>query len=403
MSHRKTNTTTHTRKRFSSATQHDLDLIKNQTPHQARPKHLKTLKLIGVGATTDVYRKGNTVYKYNIRKPTVTQFTTSEKVLKKLEASKLVIPEVRIEDALYSTTYCESCFPTNAMETVRCNLLLTLMADALVHHDIYGMGLQIRNIGRCPSDGHYYIVDNGGFFQTVSSKKEPNANMWTLVGATVNRFRVPHAVECKWDSIFDASHEWYYDGETTEWALGMNAYKQHMRAVKTVADVRLRNFVSHYLMFGGHLAFGLCLLPITTVYARATKSTQAAVSTFLHQYYLNKYVSYLDVSSIQNVVHKFCQPSNRVPWLLDETRRRTFPKQIDQLAKAMVKLPMYDYIVDSYQNETKKHSVWSRIKRYGPVLMQVSVFCGAMIIVANENKKQLRQLRKDYATPMFSF
>lgn len=398
-----------TRKRYSSATQHDLELILNQKPHDVRPKHLKTLKLIGVGATTDVYRKGDKVFKYNIRKPTVTRFTTSEKVLKKLEALKLVIPEVRINDSLYSTTYCESCFPNSAFQTVRCNLILTLMADALAHHDIYGMDLQVRNIGRCPSDGQYYIVDNDGFFQTVSSKKNPNASMWTLVGATVNRFRVPHAIECKWDSIFDASHEWYYDGETTEWALGMSAYKKHMSAVKTVADIRLRNFVSHYLLFGGHIGFGLCLLPITTVYARATKPTQTAVDTFLHQYYNNRVVSYLNISSIQNMVYKFCEPSKRVPWLLDEKRRRTFPKQIDQFAKAMVKLPMYVVVVVSYENEAKKTSLWSRVKRYGPFVMQVSVLCGAMIIVAHEHindikkKNELRRLRKEYDTPKFVF
>lgn len=406
----KTTSTTknHTRKRYSSTTQHDLELILNQKPHDARPKHLKTLKLIGVGATTDVYRKGDKVFKYNIRKPTVTRFTTSETVLKKLEALNLVVPEVRIKDALYSTTFCESCFPTNTIETIRCNLILTLMADALVHHDIYGMDLQIRNIGRCPSDGQYYIVDNDGFFQTVSSKKNPNANMYTLVGAIVNLFDVPHAIECRWDSIFDASHQWFYDGETTEWALSMVAYKKHMSAVKTVADIRLRNFVSHYLLFEGHIGFGLCLLPITTVYSRATKPTQTAVDIFLNQYYKNKYVSYLNVSLIRNLVHKYCEPSKRVPWLLDEKRRRTFPKQIDQFAKAMVKLPMYTFIVDSYKNKQKKTSLWSRVKRYGPFVMQVSLFYGAMIIVADKyinkiKQKRLRRLRKEYDSPIWVY
>ena len=94
-----------------------------------------------------------------------------------MEKLQLVIPEVRINDAMYSTEYCESVSTESAFEVVRANILLTLMADALAQHDIYGMDLHTGNIGQRPSDGHYFIIDNEGFFEAVSTKAQPNAKM----------------------------------------------------------------------------------------------------------------------------------------------------------------------------------------------------------------------------------
>ena len=328
----------------SSSTQHDLDILIQQQPHDKRPSGLRTLKLVGVGTTKDVYRKGNTVYKYHVRRSTVTRFATPAKLVQKMEKLQLVIPEVRINDAMYSTEYCESVSTESAFEVVRANILLTLMADALAQHDIYGMDLHTGNIGQRPSDGHYFIIDNEGFFEAVSTKAQPNAKMLELVNARVNYFDLPHTQACTWISLFDASQGWYAEGEKNEWVWHMLSYVAHMATVTTVADMRLRNFVSHYAPLKHHISWGLCLLPITKVYADATAPTRRAVDTFLTRYYQSTHtIPYASIDRAQPMYARYAF-GGRQAWMLDRARRATFTADVDHLAKLLLKQPMYDNV-----------------------------------------------------------
>ena len=72
-------------RRTSSRTQRDLDALLEQDPHEKRPT-LKALALVGEGATKDVYRKGDTVYKYHVRRSKLTRFATPPDVLAKMQA-----------------------------------------------------------------------------------------------------------------------------------------------------------------------------------------------------------------------------------------------------------------------------------------------------------------------------
>ena len=384
-----------TRRRHSSSTQHDLDMLLQQQPEEKRPLRLKTLKWVGRGATKDVYRKGNQVYKYHVRRSTVTSFATPKPLIQKMEKLKLVIPEMRINDVMYSTEYCEPVYPdknSEAVDVVRCNILLTLMADALVQHNIYAMDLHIGNIGRRPSDGHYFIIDNEGFFEAVSTKAQPNATMYTQVGATVNYFDLPHAQKCTWVSNFDAQYGWYAGGEKDEWAQHMVSYVAHMATITTIADLRLRNFVSHYMHFGEHMSYGLCLLPITKVYADATEPTRRAVDTFLTRYYQNRFIPYTSIDPTQPRFDRYSFGKGPA-WMLDSGRRATFSSDIEDLAKWFVKQPMYNGIRMDFSK--RKPTLWERVKKNGVVAIQVSVICGCMVVAAMDNMKQLAQKRKE--------
>ena len=340
-----------------------------------------------------MYRKGNTVYKYHVRRSTVTRFATPVKLVQKMEKLQLVIPEVRINDALYSTEYCESVRPNTLNDVVRYNILLTLMADALAQHDIYGMDLHPGNIGRRPSDGHYFIIDNEGFFEAVSSKAQPNAKMLTKMSAEVNYYMLPHAQECTWMTGFDAMHGWYATGEKDEWAQHMLSYVAHMATVTTLADMRLRNFVSHYAVYGRHMSWGLCLLPITKVYADATEPTRRAVDLFLTRTYLQDAVPYASFDRTQPMYARY-KFGGQKAWLLDSARRASFLTDLEHLTQLFAKQPMY-YAVHAAFNKPKP-PMWERVKKYGKIAISVSLLCGWMVMAAYDNVGGLVKNRKHF-------
>ena len=83
-------------------------------------------------------------------------------------------------------------------------------------------------------------------------------------------------------------HGWFEKDKHGEWANNVPTYVKYMEGVKTITDLRLRNYVSQGVFFATrHLAFGLRLLQTTKVYADATLRTQIAVDTFISYYYLH--------------------------------------------------------------------------------------------------------------------
>jgi hypothetical protein len=404
------------RRRYSADTAHDLETLLEwgRGSSEKRPP-LKSLKLLGTGVTKDVFRKGDGdfVYKYHVRRSTMTRFATPAKVLLKMQALQLVIPEVRINDALYSAEYCTPVFPDDiaAMDVVRCNILLTLFADALAQHDIYGMDLHTGNIGRRARDGMYCIIDDEGFFEAATSMSHPNATMLTNVGAVANGVFLPHATECTWVDFSDPTYGWFGAGDDTEWVRSMVSYKTHMAAVRTHADIRLRNFVSHYFRFGDHMSYGLCLLRITKVYADATSPTQRAVDRFLTRvYHETSYIPYARIGD-EYMYRKYAL--GRTAWLLDAKRRPTFPEDLEQFATLLTRQPFYTGVRNSVEKPTSskhtpskptpskptpsKPTYWSEVKRLGKVVAQVSLVLGCVIGVGwgeADYRRQLSQLRK---------
>lgn len=353
-------------RRASSRTQRDLDALLEQDPHEKRPT-LKALALVGVGATKDVYRKGDIVYKYHVRRSKLTRFETPPDVLAKMLKLGLVIPEVRLNDALYSTEYCEPLLTKDctAVDIVRCNILLTQFADALAQHDIYGMDLHTGNLGRRASDGRVFIIDNEGFFRAETSKAKPHATMLYAVGATVNEFNLPHSRKVTWSDTFDASLGWYSarGGEEDEWAKNALTYMAQLTKAMTLADIRLRNFVCHYFRYnlngGQHMAYGLRLLRITKVYADATAEMRQATDTFLTRYYENRGIPYATIGD-QPMYASY--RLGKTAWLLDKRRAPTYATDVDRLAKVLVKQPFYATLRAHMQKPTRKQRMWNRVK-----------------------------------------
>jgi hypothetical protein len=351
-------------RRTSSRTQRDIDALLEQDPHEKRPT-LKALALVGEGATKDVYRKGDIVYKYHVRRSNLTRFATPPDVLAKMLKLGLVIPEVRLNDALYSTEYCEPILTDEftAVDIVRCNILLTQFADALAQHDIYGMDLHTGNLGRRASDGRVFIIDNEGFFRAETSKAKPHATMLCAVGATVNEFDLPHAQKVKWSDTFDASNGWYASvgGGESAWAKNALTYMAQLTKATTLADIRLRNFVCHYFQINQHMAYGLRLLRITKVYADATAEMRQATDTFLTRYYDNRGIPYATIGD-QPMYASY--RLGKTAWLLDKKRAPTYAADVDRLARVLVKQPFYAILREQLKKPTmtRKQRFWNRVK-----------------------------------------
>lgn len=163
-----------------------------------------------------------------------------------------------------------------------------------------------------------------------------------------------------------------------------------MATVTTNADLRLRNFVSHYMIFGEHMSYGLCLLPITKVYADATEPTRRAVDTFLTRNYQNRFIPYASIDRTQPRFDRYSFGKGPA-WMLNSARRATFSSDIEDLAKWFVKQPMYNGIRVAF----RKPTLWERVKKIGVFAVQVSIICGCMVVVAMDELKQLAQKRKE--------
>ena len=261
-------------RRLSSKTRKDIRILLKQTSRKKRPT-LRHLTFIGEGATTDVFRKEDIVYKYNIRGTQHTRFATSPEVITEMVKRGFVLSETHIEGGIYSSEYCTPLWKEDLtiQDIIKCSVICIHFADALATYDIYGQDFHFGNIGK-RENGQYILIDNEGFFKAITSKKKKKVIFKSIVSVIINGHSLPHSTDGTWLEPFDPVNGWFAEDEHSIWTTQMLQYIKYMKKIKTISDIRLRNFISQYFFIGQHMVYGLKLLHITKVYAKATLTTK---------------------------------------------------------------------------------------------------------------------------------
>lgn len=350
---------------------------------------LKKLKLLDNGLTKEVYihNSKKRVFKHHKKATDKTDFETKPGVRRKMEKLGLFLREQKITNKMYSAQYCESLWKDThtVRDIIRWNIVVIQFADALAQHDIYAMDLHLGNVGKCASDGNYRIIDNEGFFHALTSREQPEATMREKVIVQVNKVDVPHSQPNTWLHVFDVSQGWFSQSEDGEWAKNMLTYVSKMSQVRTLADIRLRNFVSQYFALGVHIAYGLRLLQITKVYADATPTTKDVVNQFLSFYYSEHTNGQFLYVHLEKKTHEEFDFSKA--WLLDRAHRKNYDTSVERLVVALLPHPSFDFLREAYSTNHSTLSSWQTIKNAFGYVGYLSLALGFIVYEYHQRKQ----------------